>query len=71
MSLRQKGVSGEVVVRIYISPDGNVAGMQIRSSPSDELSALAMAAVRQWVFEPKQDASTMTIEVPIKFSVAK
>lgn len=70
-SLRQKGVGGKVIVRLYVSPDGTVAGTQIRSSTNDELSALAMSAVRQWVFEPRKDGGTMTIEVPLEFTVEK
>jgi TonB family protein len=70
-SLRQKGIGGEVIVRIWIQPDGTVAGTQIRSSPSDELSALAMTAVRQWVFEESRDTPAMTVEIPVMFSVDK
>jgi TonB family protein len=68
-ALRQKGVCGKVIVRVYVAADGPVAGTQIRSSPTDDLSVIAISAIKEWVFEPAKDAAMMTVEVPVEFSV--
>jgi TonB family protein len=68
-SLRERGVEGDVLVRIWVAPEGTVMGTQIRSSPNDELSAAAMSAVRQWVFSPSQEPKPLVIEIPIHFGV--
>lgn len=66
-SLRDQGISGDIVVRIWVAQDGTVSGTQIRSSPNDELSAAATNAVRQWVFEASSDPKPLTIEIPLHF----
>ncbi len=47
------GVSGEVVIRIDVGPDGVPASLEIiRSSRNRSLDRAALQAVRRWRFEP-------------------
>jgi len=70
---RKAGITGTVVVRIWIDRSGAVAGADIISSPHQELSALAVAAIKQWVFEPDLTAPQeyLVMAIPIIFDVKK
>jgi TonB family protein len=45
-------VQGSVVLEMVISKDGVPSEIQVKSSPSDDLSASALNAVRQWRYKP-------------------
>jgi protein TonB len=49
---RAEGVEGRLVLRIFVAADGSVAKVDIVSSVEPRLDAAAVAAVKQWRFEP-------------------
>jgi TonB family protein len=71
--LRKAGITGTVIVRLWIDRNGAVAGADVLSSPHPELSALALAAIRQWVFAPDPTAPEkyLVMALPISFDVTK
>ncbi|MGZ4818271.1 MAG: TonB family protein [Terriglobales bacterium] len=50
-SARARGISGSVVLTALVTKEGKVANVQLVRGP-EALSAAAMEAVRQWVYEP-------------------
>lgn len=68
---RRAGIQGTVLVKAHVREDGAVDSVQVaRSIPL--LDGAAMAAVRQWRFEParlKGKAVAVWAVVPVKFSL--
>lgn len=69
--LRQKKVTGDVIVRIWVRVDGSVAKASAQSSPNPELARLAEDAVLQWRFEPTlvNPSMLLVLQLPIEFSI--
>ena len=68
---RQAGISGVVRLRVAINKDGRVRDITVVSGPSPELSAAAMEAVRQWVYQPtllNGEAVEVTSMVDVNFA---
>lgn len=65
------GITGTVLVRALVSPEGHTQETRIwRSSGQPLLDAAAVAAVRRWAFEPARHdgrAVASWVEVPIHF----
>jgi TonB family protein len=45
-------ISGVVVLRAVIGPDGHVHSLKIVSAPRADLAMAAVAAIQQWVYKP-------------------
>ena len=48
------GGEGEVRLRVVVTREGTVRDVTVMTTPSPELAASAMMAVRQWQFQPTQ-----------------
>lgn len=70
-SAKLKGIQGKVVVRFYVTNEGNVTGHEVISSVNPELDAEAMRVIKTLTrFEPGyRDGKAVTVfyEVPISF----
>jgi TonB family protein len=55
-------VSGTVVLRLTIQPDGSVSDAKVESGHA-LLGPAAQDAVKRWKFEPGPDTSDMTVDV--------
>jgi periplasmic protein TonB len=68
---KRLGETGKVIVRVYISTDGNAQKGEVRSSSGFErLDAAALAAVLKWRYVPGKRggvAEAMWVSVPITF----
>lgn len=68
---RLNGWEGTAVIRALVSPSGGVASAQAaRSSGHTILDGAALAAVRQWKFQParhKGQAVASQVEIPVTF----
>jgi TonB family protein len=51
-SARISGVHGTVVLQATIGTDGRIKSLKPVSSPSDDLTDAAVAAVEQWTYKP-------------------
>ena len=69
----EKGLSGLVVVRVYILKNGRVGQANVQNSSGYEiLDRSALSAVSQWVFSPasvNKESSEAWFEVPVKFEL--
>lgn len=60
---------GTVSVRALVGTDGKVGDAKVVSSPHPELSPLALAAVKQWQFDPaRNDGKPIPVEVTVNVS---
>ena len=59
---RRMHVSGTVVVRLIVAPDGSVSDAKVESGHA-LLSPAAAEAVKRWKFEPASETSDMTVDV--------
>jgi TonB family protein len=50
--LLEQKLTGEVVVDVQLTDQGNVAGLWLVSAMPEIFSSLATTAIRQWKFEP-------------------
>jgi TonB family protein len=66
---RKAGIQGLVLLRCVIGPDGAVTSVAPANDAPAELVEAATAAVRQWRYEPTQDAQGKAIEVTMTVSV--
>jgi protein TonB len=71
-SMKQKGVSGLVALRVDIDETGAVTGCTVSKSSNAEFEQPAINAVKNWKFKPAQKggaAVKISLILPIKFSV--
>jgi TonB family protein len=70
---RQARTSGVVVLDAVVATDGQVVDVRVIDSPAPSLAAAAMAAVRQWRFEPARRPNGEPVKVlyaiTIKFAL--
>lgn len=72
-ALVKKGIAGVVKVELIVDANGRVTNPRVVSSPHPDLKDAALAAVKQWRYEPgTRDGSTcpFKIRVPISFGSA-
>ncbi len=50
--LRRERVAGRVIMQGVVTTDGRLEALEITSSPDSRLSVLALAAARQWRYQP-------------------
>ena len=68
--LCRAGIEGRVVVRAWVGRDGAVKDVQVLRSDNDGFNENAIAAVRQWRFEPAVQAGNpvdVWMTIPIRF----
>jgi TonB family protein len=73
MTLRMKGVEGQVLIDFLVLPDGAVTSAHAVENSQPEFAAAAVAAVSQWTFKPGLlggRAVTTRMRIPIKFSLS-
>lgn len=70
---RRLGEQGEVLLRVYVEPDGSPSRVELKASSGfARLDSAALNAVRKWRFVPARLGDTATgawVVVPISFSV--
>lgn len=71
---RRRGLSGVVVVRARVGPDGRCAfALVVTSSGHEVLDAAALDAVQTWKFDPARDGTGQPIpgeiDLPIRFEI--
>jgi protein TonB len=72
--LRAQGVSGLVLVKCAIDPQGNVTDAIVAKSSNPGFEPRAVEAIRKWKFKPaRQDGNAIAVEVtiPIKFDAGE
>ncbi len=70
---QQAGIGGIVLLRVLVSEKGEAARVEVAQGVQTDLDQAAVAAVRQWLFEPgkkdgKSVAAWMTVAVPFEAS---
>ena len=60
---RKDKAAGLVVLHSVVTTDGAVAEVEVLEDPDSRLTAAAVAALRQWRFEPARDDSGRAVEV--------
>jgi protein TonB len=66
------GIKGTVQLEIVIGEDGSVTEAKVLASPRGDLSQAALAAVKQWKYEPyklKGQAIPTQTQVNINFNL--
>jgi len=69
---RRDGLTGTVMVRVVVGTDGSVAEAGVVRSDDDALSQAALAAARQFRFEPGRlegKPVRCAVLIPVKFSL--
>jgi TonB family protein len=69
---RRRGVEGEVLVEIVVRRDGSVGDVRVLRRLGDGLDEQAIAAVRQWTFEPARRQGLpvdVIVEVSLQFTL--
>jgi protein TonB len=70
---RRRGVSGQVVLDVLVGESGSVVDLRLATSSGyDMLDDAAVAAVKDWVFEPGMRGNQkveMWVRVPIRFEL--
>lgn len=67
----QRGIFGTVVLEVTVAADGSVQQAAVATSIDSDLDAAALAAVRQWTFEPGRrgdEAVAARIRIPFEFA---
>jgi protein TonB len=70
--LRDKGISGVVMVNVLIDAQGNPRDLKVTKSSNNAFDEPAVAALRKWKFKPaERDGSIVALRVviPIRFSI--
>lgn len=68
---RQRGLEGVVEVEAEVLPSGSVGNARVRTG-DEPLASAALAAVRQWQFQPaRRDAEAVTarVVIPVRFRI--
>lgn len=70
---RRRGLSGRVVVRLFVRKDGTVEAAEVyESSGHPLLDQAAQETLKEWRLQPasyKGVASTSTVDIPIRFEL--
>ncbi len=65
---RDRGIEGEVIVRIWVLPDGSVADPEVVASADTLLDYAALEAARQLVFEPATlNGTPVSVQLDYRF----
>lgn len=69
---RQAEIEGRVTMKITVDENGRVIAASVLQSDAEVFNEPALAAVRQWVFEPAEQSGNpvkATIIVPLEFTL--
>ncbi|GAB4345387.1 MAG: hypothetical protein Kow0089_22420 [Desulfobulbaceae bacterium] len=70
---RRKRQEGTVLLEVVVRADGSVESLRVEQGSGHRLlDRAALAAVRNWTFEPGRQAGvpvTMTVQVPVRFEL--
>jgi protein TonB len=65
---RRRGITGMVDVRFIINADGSIGSLEVVDAERGEIfAASALEAVRQWRFEPRDEA--ISSRVTLRFDL--
>jgi len=74
LALKQKGISGRVVIEATVDVDGKISKAKVIESSDAVFSQAALKAIRQWAFRPAtkngQPIATK-VQVPFAFKTIK
>jgi protein TonB len=73
-NLKQKGISGKVVIEATVDTTGKVSNAKILESSDPAFSEAVLKAIRQWMFNPAtKDGQPISskIQVPFSFKTMK
>jgi len=67
---RSKGIQGQVILQAVVGTDGLLSHVEVLKSPSASCSEAAIAAVREWQFDPASgpDGKPVAVRVPVQVS---
>lgn len=71
---RSMGIEGVVLCELTIGTEGRVEEVAVLNSTAEMLNKYAVAALRQWVFQPAEQSGNpvrVTIVVPCRFSLER
>jgi len=72
-SARRLGIQGTSLLRVHVAADGHVTEVTVSKSAGHvDMDEAAMAAVRQWRFEPGrkgEEAVGMWVLLPVEFRI--
>jgi TonB family protein len=65
---RKKKLEGTVVLQVIIQPDGGITNIQLVKSPDQELTDMAIEAVKNWRMHPARlpDGRPVPVMVPVE-----
>lgn len=70
--LRKNGVEGRAVLKVAISDSGEVSSVDLISADKPEFGDAAIAAVKQWKFNPAKDGDkpvSISVNLPVVFTL--
>jgi len=70
--LRKAGVEGRAVLKVEISETGEVSSLELVSADKPEFGEAAIAAVKQWKFNPAKDGDkpvSIKVNLPVIFTL--
>ena len=65
---RRYNISGTVLAKMRIEPDGHVSKVEIVQSPADVLSEAVIRAARKWKYQPMSEALEGTGQFPFELT---
>ena len=71
-SLKDKGITGTVIVTVVIDENGNVLAAEAKKSTDERFNVMAVEGVKKWKFKAAKLAGKpvkVMVNVPIIFSV--
>ncbi|MEI8254371.1 MAG: AgmX/PglI C-terminal domain-containing protein [Deltaproteobacteria bacterium] len=70
---RDPTVSGQVVIRFEIAPDGHVAAASVAESAAglDDVGECVASHAQSWTFSPPGGSGTLTTTYPFNFATAQ
>lgn len=70
--LRDKGISGVVMVSVLIDAQGNPQGLKVTKSSNSAFEEPAVEALKKWKFKPAErdgEIVALRVIIPIRFSI--
>lgn len=70
-ALTDSGMSGDAAIDLVVKADGSVSGARVKSADHEAFGEAALAAVKQWRFEPARiDGAPVDRQVTVPFKFA-